>query len=264
MDIETKSHTVSLIGAGNVATHLALALKDAGHRIRMIFSATEASASSLARRVGTAWTTHLQDLDGVESDFYIMSVRDNAMLEVISDLNIRKGIVVHTTGSVGMDVLEGKSREYGVFYPFQTFRKEQAMDMSHVPLLVEGSAPEVLKKIRGLALSISDYVLDFSSDQRAHLHLTAAFACNFSNYMIRIAEEILEEHHIERALLQPLIGETFRKIQQGLPAVKNQTGPAVRGDTKTVEKHIELLKSHPEWQKLYTFVSQLIMTDDKL
>jgi len=227
----------------------------------MIFSATEASASQLAERVGAAWTTNLQDLQQENVSFYIVSVRDNAMDEVISALHIMSGVIVHTTGSAGMDVLEGISSEYGVFYPFQTFRKEQAMDMSHVPLLVEGNTQETLQKIRMLALSISDYVLDFSSEQRANLHLTAAFACNFTNYMIRIAEEILEDHKIDRSLLQPLIEETFRKFVPDNPASQNQTGPAVRGDTVTMEKHLDLLKKHPEWQKLYILVSQLIQSN---
>jgi predicted short-subunit dehydrogenase-like oxidoreductase (DUF2520 family) len=245
-----------------VATHLALALDKAGHNIQTIFSAREESAESLAKRVNSGWTTSLEELDN-SADFYIVSVKDNVLEDVLSRISIKKGILTHTTGSAGMDMLATRFREYGVLYPFQTFRKEHPMDMSHVPLLVEGSSPEVLDKIKDLALSISDYVVDFNSDQRMHLHLTAAFACNFTNYMVSVAETILEEHRIDRALLQPLIEETFRKFSLG-PAASMQTGPAIRGDTKTLKKHTDLLKNHPEWQKLYIFMSQLIQKNDKL
>lgn len=250
-----------MIGAGNVATHMARALHAAGHRIITVFSVTGSSAKLLAESVSAAWTTNLEALPE-EADAFIISVRDNALEEVVNALKVRKGMVMHTTGSVGIDIFKGKFKDYGVLYPFQTFRKEQEMVFDAVPMLIEANSRSGYETIREIAESISVHVREFSSDQRMNLHLTAAFACNFTNYMVSIAEAILEEHQIDRSLLQPLIDETFRKFALG-PAAPNQTGPAVRGDTKTVEKHTDLLKNHPEWQKLYIFMSQLIRQDDK-
>jgi len=257
-----KNFEIVMIGAGNVATHLARALHAAGHHITSVFSATEESAQLLAGQVRALWTNSLSELPD-KADAFIISVRDNALEEVVAGLRVRKGTVMHTTGSVGMDILKDRFAAYGVLYPFQTFRKEQEMEMKEVPMLIEAGSGKDLTLIRDLAGSISSRVMDFNSEQRLNLHLTAAFACNFTNYMVSIAEEILEEHHIDRSLLQPLLDETFRKFALG-PAADMQTGPAVRGDTKTIEIHTDLLKNHPEWQKLYTFMSQLIQNDDKL
>jgi len=251
-----------MIGAGNVATHLALALKKAGHDIISVFSATEDSAKFLAEQVASEWTNDLKSIPG-KADFYIVSVRDNALEGVVSEIQIMHGMIMHTTGSVGLDIFEGRFEDYGVFYPFQTFRKEQLMDMGSVPLLIESNSAEGLVRIRDLAESIASRVIDFSSEQRQNLHLTAAFACNFTNYMVSVAEALLEEHHIDRALILPLMEETFRKIMLG-PAREMQTGPAVRGDTVTMKKHLNLLEKHPEWQKLYNFMSELIQKNDKL
>jgi predicted short-subunit dehydrogenase-like oxidoreductase (DUF2520 family) len=254
-----KSYSIVLIGAGNVATHLADALHNAGHNILTVFSRGLETARLLAAKIDAASVSKLSDLPE-EADFYIVSVRDNVLEEVVSNLKVTKGMVVHTSGSTGMDVFQGRLTEYGVFYPFQTFRKEQSMDMANVPLLIESNNTEGLNSIRELAKSISSDVRDISSEMRANLHLTAAFACNFSNYMVAIAEEILKEHQMDKSLLLPLIEETFRKIML-TPAVQNQTGPAIRGDTITMEKHLDLLKKHPEWQKLYILVSQLIQSN---
>lgn len=254
-----KNYSIVLIGAGNVATHLAYALHKSGHNILSVFSRNIKSASLLAGKVDAGSVSHLNELPE-EADFFIISVRDNALEDVVSQLTVSKGMVVHTTGSTGIDILEDRFESYGVFYPFQTFRKEHDMEMGGVPMLIESNSSEGLEKIRDLATSISSNVMDFSSEMRANLHLTAAFACNFSNYMVTIAEEILKEHQIDKALLLPLLEETFRKIMI-TPAAQNQTGPAVRGDTVTMEKHLDLLKKHPEWQKLYILVSQLIQSN---
>ncbi|HDR67478.1 MAG TPA: DUF2520 domain-containing protein [Bacteroidaceae bacterium] len=255
-------YTIVMVGAGNVATHLTYALIKAGHRIVAVFSASEKSAGMLAEKTGTSGTTNLDTLP-VKADFFIIAVRDNALEQVISNLGERNGMVVHTTGSVGMEVFKGKFKSYGVLYPFQTFRKEQEMEMGQVPFLIESNSEKGLLKVRKLAESISSNVIDFNSEQRRYLHLTAAFACNFTNYLVSVAESILKEHHIDRSLLLPLVEETFRKIRVG-PAKDMQTGPAIRGDTSTMKKHLDLLENYTDWQKLYSYMSELIQKNDKL
>jgi predicted short-subunit dehydrogenase-like oxidoreductase (DUF2520 family) len=73
--------------------------------------------------------------------------------------------------------------------------------------------------------------------------------------MATIATRLLEENGVEKSLLEPLLRETFQKITETGPAGA-QTGPALRGDELTMNRHLELLKGHPEWEKLYTFVSR--------
>jgi hypothetical protein len=75
--------------------------------------------------------------------------------------------------------------------------------------------------------------------------------------MVHIAHRILKEQNLSATLLDPMLEETYRKIIR-VGTREAQTGPAVRDDQITMKRHIELLKNHPEWEKLYTFISREI------
>ena len=171
----------------------------------------------------------------------------------LTDLGIR----LHTAGALSMDVFQGITDDYGVLYPLQSLSREREIRLGKTPFLIEGSSPGVLEKIGELANSISDKVEESNSQERLKVHLAAVFANNFSNHMVHVAMQILEESGLDPALLESLLEETFLKLRELHPGAA-QTGPAIRGDNETMNKHIELLKDHPEWEKLYTFISREI------
>ena len=109
----------------------------------------------------------------------------------------------------------------------------------------------------GIAKNISDDVRNVNSGLLLKIHIAAVFACNFTNHMFVIAQDLLKEENIPFNLLKPLIEETFDKLDSDDPA-GFQTGPAVRRDIKIIEKHLKALESYPEYQKIYTFVTQNI------
>ncbi len=166
------------------------------------------------------------------------------------------------SGAVSMDQLAKDFNHYGVLYPLQTLSSERELSLADTPFLVEGSSEAVKQKIRILAASISKRVVDMDSQGRLEMHMAAVFANNFTNHMIAIAKKIVEEKGDDFSLLGPLIRETFVKIAESGPD-RAQTGPAVRGDEETMKKHLLLLKEHPEWEKMYTFVSRDIKGSGK-
>jgi predicted short-subunit dehydrogenase-like oxidoreductase (DUF2520 family) len=129
------------------------------------------------------------------------------------------------------------------------------VEPSQVPILVEGSSAAVTAEIRDLASKAYSRVEEVGSDTRLVIHAAAVFANNFTSQMVHIAGELLGEQDVDPGLLDPLLEETFEKIK-ALGTVKGRTGPAIRGDYATMNKHIELLKGHPEWEKIYTFISR--------
>jgi predicted short-subunit dehydrogenase-like oxidoreductase (DUF2520 family) len=159
-----------------------------------------------------------------------------------------------------MNLLAPHFREYGVLYPLQSISAGRETDWTKLPLLIEASSPEVLDRMIILAGSLSGSVHEVDSKRRLRLHLAAVFANNFSNHMARIAYRILEEGGEDPGLLLPILEETFEKIRDMGPAAA-QTGPARRKDAETMEKHLEVLRGHPEWEKLYTFVSRSIQDE---
>lgn len=248
---------IILIGAGNVATHLGMALKNAGNEILQVYSKTENSASFLARTLDTRFTTKVSEIDP-NADLYVLSVSDDYVDQVLDKITFKDKLVVHTSGFLPMDILKQSSDNYGVFYPLQTFSKERSVDMKNVPICIEANSPMNLDKIRRIAQQISNDVRQINSEQRKVLHLSAVFACNFPNFMYTIAQKILQNQDLDFNMLKPLILETAQKVQELDPAIA-QTGPAIRGDKKVIASHMELLKGYPGYQKLYQIISEQII-----
>ncbi len=247
---------IVLLGSGNVATHLGKALNAAGIQIVQVWSRTLQNAQQLAAELKA---DAIDNLGAVQSDadLYLISVNDDAIADVAGRLPQDK-LLVHTSGSTDMEVLKPFSAKTGVLYPLQTFSKQKKVEFKNIPVAVEASGSEVLGMLRQIARTISNKVIELDSDQRQKLHIAAVFACNFTNHFYAIAQSFLEQNGMDFDLIRPLIAETAEKIQEKMPA-DVQTGPAVRGDNKTMEKHLEALREHPQWQELYRLLSQSIV-----
>lgn len=247
---------VVCIGAGNVATHLSQALYKAGFAITQIVSRTEDHAKALALSVDADWTTNPDNIE--DADIYIYSVSDSALGEMIRRNPRKNGLHVHTAGSMSLSLFEGYKERGGVLYPLQTFSKGKVVNFKDIPLFIEASNADDLNILRELASAISNKVYEASSAQRQQLHLAAVFACNFTNHLFAIAESILHEADIPFEVLRPLIQETIDKTATLSPR-EGQTGPAVRKDFNVMDKHLDKLTDHPQWQEIYRLLSQDII-----
>ncbi len=253
-----KNHKIVLIGAGNVATQLGLALKKAQHNILQVVSLHPSSAEELATKLKSKFTTHPEKIN-LSADIYIIAVNDKAISKVVKYLKTENKIIVHTSGATDMNVLRKASDNYGVFYPLQTFSKNRTIDFSNVPIILEASNEKTFDTLQQLGNSISkNDVKGANSKKRKAIHLAAVFANNFTNHMFAIAESILSEHAEGIDLLIPLIKETSAKIEERSP-VFMQTGPAIRGDKKTMKAHLKLLTENRDYQKIYELLSKSII-----
>ncbi len=252
---------ITLIGSGNVATHLGAALKNAGHQIMQVWSRNLQNAALLAYHLKAE---PIDDLTQIHqnTDLIIIAVKDDAVKSVASFITLKNVLVVHTCGSVSLQTLKNYFADCGVFYPLQTFSKTRELDFFSVPLCIESAGKNSTKVLLELGKTISNNVTYIDSAQRKTLHLAAVFACNFPNFLYEVAADLLAKQQMEFSLLKPLILETASKVQSFLPA-EVQTGPAKRRDTQTMAAHLELLRHHPEWQQLYTLLSQGIIKMDE-
>lgn len=250
----SEQYNIVILGAGNVSYHISRHLYLAGHRISCIWSRDIEKAKRVAATSGSVAISDPAELPA-DADFYILAVSDRAIEEVAELFSGGSGIWLHTAGAVPMDSLAGDFEAYGVLYPLQTLSLERELSLADTPFLVEGSSPELSQKVRLLTASISNRVVEMDSSGRLKMHLAAVFANNFSNHMIAVAKQIVEEKGDDFSLLEPLIRETFVKIAEAGPE-RSRTGPALRGDEETMKKHLLLLKEYPEWEKMYTFVSR--------
>lgn len=251
-----KIQKITFIGAGNVAWHLGKGLSQKGYTIREVWSRTIESATELANRIGGTAVTDLKSLDK-DVDLFIIAVNDGAISGVVNQLLPLNSIIVHTSGSVSMAEISGISSSFGVFYPLQTFTKHIPVSLFEVPLCIEASDDGVLELIRQVAQSISSNVHQVSSEQRLLLHVSAVFASNYSNFMYMLASDILASKGLSFDFLKPLVAETAHKVITSEPS-RVQTGPAKRGDSNVIDKHLSLLASMPEYAEIYRLLAERI------
>ncbi|KIX22785.1 hypothetical protein SY27_02930 [Flavobacterium sp. 316] len=243
---------VVIIGNGNVAQHLLkVMLKTDEVTIVQVFVRNKNNISHLITE--NRITSNYDEIE--EADVYIISVSDNAIAEVASNLPFKNRLVVHTSGTSELSVLDNKNRK-GVFYPLQTFSKSKVVDFSTIPICLETENESDYKTLEILANLISKKAYAISSEQRKSLHVAAVFVCNFVNHLYQIGNQICNENRVPFEILQPLIIETANKITELSPK-EAQTGPALRNDTKTIEKHIEFLQNS-NYQELYKLLTQSI------
>jgi predicted short-subunit dehydrogenase-like oxidoreductase (DUF2520 family) len=253
-------YKIAIIGAGNVAWHLAPALEDAGHTITEVYARTLQSTNKIIERVYEAEATDDLDFSESKAELFILAVKDSAISEISDAIILPEGsILVHTSGSVDLASLNYSSATYtGVFYPLQSFSIGKKLEWSELPILLESDDEEVLQMLKKLAKSLSHQVFTVRSKDRKALHVAAVFASNFSNHMIRIAEEIMRRQGLDFEMLKPLIIETISKSLQ-IGAKNAQTGPAVREDYETLEEHHQFLNYNEEIAEIYRLISQNII-----
>jgi predicted short-subunit dehydrogenase-like oxidoreductase (DUF2520 family) len=255
-----QKYNIVLIGSGNVATQLGLALKKSQHTLLQVYSKHISTATELAEKLQCSYTASFDELN-TNADIYIIAVKDDAIKDVEKHLQLKNKIVVHTSGSIDMESIKTCSKNYGVFYPLQTFSKAKKVDFKNVPICLEANNKKTFTIIETLAKSISNSVNKLNSQQRATIHVAAVFACNFTNHFYAIADDILKSNKLSLDLLKPLITETAEKIKNN-PPLAMQTGPAIRGDKETMDKHLKMI-SDTNYKQLYKLVSKSIQERNK-
>ena len=231
---------VTLIGRGNISYHLAhhFRLAKNAELVAVLDSREELSAQSLAT-----------------TDICIVAVSDGAIEKVAGYLKGCRCLIVHTSGNIALNELSDNIRR-GVFYPLQTFTKNQTVNFKNIPICIEAENQKDLKLLSELAAMISNNVVEINSEQRKSLHLAAVFVNNFTNHLYYMGQQLCEENQIPFELLTPLIEETAKKIKK-LPPFEAQTGPARRQDIGTMNSHMGRLKKENH-KKIYDLLTKSI------
>ncbi len=243
---------VVVLGFGNVASHLISFIQESKQLelIQIYIRNLDKIQSESLKRICTDEFTKIK-----EADIYIISVSDNAISEVSENLPFSNKFVVHTSGSADLNILSAKNRR-GVLYPLQTFTKNKTVDFSEIPFCLESEFEEDYNFLHEFALNFSNKIYKISSEQRKYIHVSAVFVSNFTNHMFTLGNEICKENNIPFEIFKPLIQETLNKIDV-LEPIAAQTGPAVRNDSNTIKKHLELI-GNEKIKSLYLNITESI------
>ncbi len=249
---------VIILGAGNTATVLAKKIKNAGHNIVQVYNHTLNNAKLLADTLICKYTDNISQIDKT-ADIYIVAIKDIALSALHYSLNLGNKIVLHTAGSVPQSVLEKVSKRYGTLYPLQSLKKDTDPSVT-MPLLIDGSDEDTLKCIEDFAKSISDHVKKTNDNERLKLHVAAVVVNNFANHLYVLAKNFCDKEEVDFNLLKPLMMETVSRLNHSDP-VELQTGPAVRNDTVTLNKHLMALSNHPKLKYIYVKMTDSIINN---
>jgi predicted short-subunit dehydrogenase-like oxidoreductase (DUF2520 family) len=252
--------TISFVGAGNLAWHLAPALDNMGFVVTEVYSKNRSSALALTERLYQAELKASLDFSTSSSSIFFVTASDDALEEIAQEIILPDdALLVHTSGSQPLSILQyAATNNIGVFYPLQTFSKTKKIDFKNIPIFIESNSPETQLILTNLAKAISNKVERIASNERKALHVAAVFASNFTNHMLTLSRDILQQNSLDFELLKPLIVETINKGLE-LGPQNSQTGPAKRGDLNIIESHIEFLSENKNITELYQVITNSII-----
>jgi len=263
---------VTVIGAGKVGTYLAKRFHDNNYIINMVISKSKNSAVALSKKVHAKWSTSIKDIPE-ESDIIIISVPDPAIKSVADeitklDLNFNRMIVFHVSGTISYSILD-KIKKHGAttfsMHPYQTFAsKESSGKMKH-PIFygIEGNRLAVAKA-KKIVSSIKSKFIVVPGEKKIIYHSSAVMISNFLLALFSSAEELLSQieknKKIRHEFMTSLSSEAYKNyFEKGFK--KSITGPAVRRDMNTIEKHIIALnKEDVQLGVLYKIFTDIIIS----
>jgi predicted short-subunit dehydrogenase-like oxidoreductase (DUF2520 family) len=247
---------IVIIGSGNVATVLGRLCKQKGHTILQVMSRNEENAKTLAQELGCDYTNY-NGKTNMNADLYLVAISDGILFDLNKSFKLGNKLIVHTAGSVSKEVLEGISTNYGVLYPFQSLRKE-TRELPSIPILVDANNEESITILESFAQTLSNHVKRTTDDERIKLHVSGVFVSNFTNHLYALANDFCNKENLDFSLLYPLMTETAVRATKYAPE-EVQTGPALRKDVFTLDKHLKTLATHPNLKYLYLKITDSIM-----
>ena len=263
-----KKLNIVLLGAGNIGFHLGKILSGVPEQkgvmnveVIQVYSRKKTKAKRLAQLIKSDFTQKINEIS-TQGDLYILAIPDSAIQKVAAELSTvipLSKLVVHTSGATPSTVLQPYFKNYGIFYPLQTFSIARAVNFENIPICVHSNLKKHRIFLEKLAFRISQNVHQINDKERAILHVAAVFVNNFSNNLFTIGEKITTKENLPFDILKPLIQETVEKIMHHSPAAM-QTGPAKRGDQTTINQHLFYLeKNFPDLVEVYQILTKNIM-----
>jgi len=253
---------VVIVGCGNVAWHLASHLSALKRfRLEVYNHKPSERLAAFKNLPGCKTIAGIGKISG-DADFYVVAVSDSHIASVSNHIRIKKSsaLIMHTSGSTELAALGDRAHHSAVFYPLQTFSSAVKVNWSEIPVIVEADNGAVRKQAADFASNFTREVQFASYHERLRIHVAAVLVNNFTNVLYAQALQLLNEKSdtpFSVRLLLPLIKQTVAKLETLSPE-EAQTGPARRGDSETIHKHLKVLKKKDELRKLYRQFTKLI------
>ena len=249
-------NSISIIGSGNVASHLGETFKNKGLHIDLVYNHSIENGKILATQLNCQFTDDASKIT-LDSDLYLIALADKHIEDTLCKTNFTNQLIVHTSGSFDSTKLEQFSQRWGCFYPMQTFKKKQAVNLKGSSIFIESKSKEDLAQLRKLCqlINCNNHILN--STQRKQLHIAAIATNNFTYHLYSHIQQYCKKYNLPYSCLEPLLKETLKKIDLQEPFT-HQTGPAERNEKQTIENHLKLLANDKYLAEIYSLFSKQI------
>jgi len=257
--------TISIIGcglAGSSFAHLISHLE--GYQLKAIFGRSVEKVKVL--------TDELSDVEVVSqidrlpaSDLILVAVNDSALAEVVEQMhclgNLDQSVIFHISGSENSEVflpLKKKVRGIASIHPLRSFPEiiKEAEGFEGTSCFLEGSEKSI-EPVKDLFESLGAKVKIFKTSNKTGYHIASIFASNFLVALMDAAQEVIDSTELEseRDSLVLICSQVLNNIlDKGID--KSLTGPAQRGDLKTIQKQVEFLEGEKDLQSLYCLLTE--------
>jgi predicted short-subunit dehydrogenase-like oxidoreductase (DUF2520 family) len=199
-------------------------------------------------RVGSAVSARLAErgiaLDEPSPALVLLCVPDRDIAEVAAEIPVGPW-VAHVSGATPLSTLEPHERRFSL-HPLQSFSTARgAEQLDGVWGAVTAESEEARTVARWLAATLGLRAFDLAEEGRVAYHAGAAMASNYLVTLRAAAGSLLETAGAPPEALDPLV----RGVVEGGFEL---TGPIARGDWKTVERHLAVIRAErPELEDLY-------------
>src|SRR5271157_2115528 len=259
--------TVSIVGAGNLGTALALTLPGAGCEVKFIATRPKSGNQRHAQGLARKLKAHLIELgtEPLDTDLVWIAVPDDCIAQVarqLADTQDWKGrIVFHSSGALTSDELaplREKGARVASVHPMMTFVRGSVPNMAGVAFAVEGSMTAV-RKAESIIGKLGGSVFSIRKQHKVLYHAAGSFASPLAIALMASLERVAQaagvrKRDIKRVML-PLLLQTLRNYLYQ-DAASAFSGPLVRGDVATVRKHLEALQKLPEAREVYVVLAK--------
>lgn len=249
----------AIVGSGQAAWAWGLGLQNAGIQINQVWARHAGRGKALANRLDAEyqWFSNVTPASW-DGDVLLIAVADQAVEKVAAQFLCGPSQhIVHCGGTLSMDVL-AMHPSYGVLWPLMNLSQAHENLLHGVPILYETNNQALHQILQAWCQDLHALALPSTHAQRNSIHLAAVMTANFNNLLLHWGHRSLQGHG-EHRLLLPILQQQLQQFAED-PAdpLARQSGPAHRGDTETMDKHLALLEHDPEGQALYRTLSRLI------
>lgn len=254
---------ISIIGAGRLGTSLGVALSKKGYRIKFLSCRTSLSAEESRKIIGEGKASTDNTLAARAGDIVILSLPDEEIVKVTkeladTDINWSEKFIFHCSGLLSSEILKSlkaKGALTASIHPVQSFahKRTPPEQFENIYFGLEGEA-RALEESQKIIQKLGGRSFIISAENKALYHTACSIASNFFVVLLDTASSLLKEVGLQEEkafqVLLPLVKGTLHNVKK-FDIHASLTGPVIRGDKASVEKHLEALRKFPPFYEMY-------------